>query len=375
MSESASAFVQRIKAAGRYRVRQVYNGAPLIFCDNDYLDLSRHPAVVNAMIDYAQQWGVGARASQFVIGYQAIHQDLERAFADYLERDAALLFSTGYMANCGVMSAVLTPKDVVLADKNIHASLIDAVMMSRARLLRYPHLDVMALERLAQSHPEAKHIITDGVFSMTGACADLQSMAAIAAIDQRTLVVDDAHGLGVLGVHGRGAVEHNGLGQAEVPLLICPMGKALGVMGAVVAGDHDKIEYLTQRARSAMYTTALPPALAAAGLAALNVMRTEAWRRQKLHAHIDYFIQGASALCLPVAHSCTAIQSITFTGTSTAGHLAEDLARHNITVYPMRPPTVAAGSSLLRVTLSVRHTQAEIQYLLERLRAAYDTVL
>ena len=262
------------------------DGRPCVdFCSNDYLGLSAHPEVVEAFVDAARLHGVGARASHLITGHQAEHEALEQELAAYTGRERALVFSTGYMANLGLVRAVGTRGSAVFGDELNHASLIDGGRLSGATLHRYPHADTAALEQqLAAEASSARFVLTDGVFSMDGDLAPLPALAAACARHGAFLAVDDAHGLGVIGESGRGSLEHFGLSPAEVPALVGTFGKAFGTFGAFAAGSQDLVETLIQRARTYIYTTALPPAVAAATRAALAVSIAEPWRRERVLA-------------------------------------------------------------------------------------------
>jgi 8-amino-7-oxononanoate synthase len=340
----------------------------LAFCSNDYLGLSDHPAVTDAFVDAARRWGVGSGASHLVSGHTHEHHALEQELAVFTSRPRALLFSTGYMANLAVVRALASRHDVVHEDRLNHASLIDAGLASGARLRRYPHCDVAALrERLAA--PRAGHalVATDGVFSMDGDLAPLGDLAAACRDHDAILFVDDAHGFGVLGEHGRGSVELAGLDADDVPVLMCTLGKALGTFGAFVAGPTELVETLAQQAREYIYTTALPPAVAAATRAALQVVRDEPWRRTAVLGHASRFRAEAAGLGLRLAPSATPIQPLLLGRESAALDASAALREAGIFVPAIRPPTVPAGTSRLRVTFSAAHTDADLDRLLASL--------
>ena len=262
------------------------DGRPCVdFCSNDYLGISAHPRVTEAFIEAARLHGVGARASHLITGHQGEHGALEEELAEFTGRERALLFSTGYMANLGLATALVQKGGTVLGDRLNHASLIDAGRIARASLDHYPHGDAPALEeRLAARRPGPALVLTDGVFSMDGDLAPLPALAAACARHDAFLAVDDAHGLGVIGANGGGSLEHFGLSAKDVPALVGTLGKAFGSFGAFVAGDADLVETLIQRARTYIYTTALPVAVAAATRAALAVSISESWRRERVLA-------------------------------------------------------------------------------------------
>ena len=351
--------------------RQIDGKALLTFCSNDYLGLANHPAVIRAFQQAANEYGVGSGAAHLVNGHSRPHQQLEEALAIFVGRERALLFSTGYMANLGVVNALLTGRnDVVYADRLNHASLVDASLLSGAKLIRYPHNDTTSLGKrlLAQAdNASTQLILTDGVFSMDGDIAPLNKLATMAQHHDAWLMVDDAHGFGVLGNTGAGLVEAQGLTPTDVPILMATLGKALGTAGAFVAGSHDLIEYLIQTARTFIYTTAQPPAIAAATLASLQLVQTESWRREHLQALIQQFRQGAAQLGLPLMASATAIQPILVGSSAQALAISRQLEERGLLVTAIRPPTVPDGTARLRVTLSAAHTTTDVEQLLTAL--------
>ncbi|MEN9422821.1 MAG: 8-amino-7-oxononanoate synthase [Pseudomonadota bacterium] len=351
--------------------RQIDGKALLTFCSNDYLGLANHPAVIRAFQQAANEYGVGSGAAHLVNGHSRPHQQLEEALAIFVGRERALLFSTGYMANLGVVNALLTGRnDVVYADRLNHASLVDASLLSGAKLIRYPHNDTTSLGKrlLAQAdNASTQLILTDGVFSMDGDIAPLNKLATMAQHHDAWLMVDDAHGFGVLGNTGAGLVEAQGLTPTDVPILMATLGKALGTAGAFVAGSHDLIEYLIQTARTFIYTTAQPPAIAAATLASLQLVQTESWRREHLQALIQQFRQGAAQLGLPLMASATAIQPILVGSSAQALAISRQLEERGLLVTAIRPPTVPDGTARLRVTLSATHTPTDVEQLLTAL--------
>jgi 8-amino-7-oxononanoate synthase len=343
----------------------------LSFCSNDYLGLAQHPQLVAALTRAAREAGVGSTSAHLICGHRTEHAELEEALAVWTGRERALLFSTGYMANLGVLQALLTRGDVCVQDKLNHACLLDGAKLSGAELKRYPHADVAAAARQLASSPDAAALLaTDGVFSMDGDIAPLRELATLCANESATLMVDDAHGLGVLGEHGAGSISAANLGQHEVPLLMATLGKALGCAGAFVAGPAALIEGLIQFARPYIYTTAMPPALAAAALEAVQLAQTEGWRRQKLAALIARFRRGATELGLPLATSTSAIQPLLLGSADAALAAAQALERQDLLVSAIRPPTVPAGQARLRITLSAAHEEAHV----DRLLAALETL-
>ena len=342
----------------------------LAFCSNDYLGLAQHPQLIAAFKRVADDEGVGSTAAHLVCGHRREHAALEEALAEWTGRERALLFSTGYMANLGVMQALLGRGDVCVQDKLNHACLLDGAMLAGATLRRYPHGDAAAAARQLAGEPGAAALLaTDGVFSMDGDRAPLRALVASCRREGATLMVDDAHGLGVLGPEGAGSVAEAGLGAREVPVLMATLGKALGTHGAFVAGSTELIEGLTQFARTYVYTTAMPTALAAATLAAVQLARTESWRREKLVALIARFRAGATQLGLPLAASDTPIQPLLLGDAAGALAAARALEAHGVLVTAIRPPTVPAGQARLRITLSVAHEEEHVDRLLDALAA------
>lgn len=381
MRDLQAALDQR-RAEGLYRQRRLNEGPQtprlqlagqnvLNFCSNDYLGLANHPALAAALHRGIEAFGVGSGASHLVTGHSRAHARLEEALAEFTGRDRALLFSTGYMANLGTISALVGRGDAVLQDRLNHASLLDAGRLAGVRLTRYAHGDTADLaQRLARLASQEKLIATDGVFSMDGDLAPLPALAALAHQHAAWLLVDDAHGLGVLGETGGGSLAHFGLDTGQVPILMGTLGKALGCFGAFVAGTDELIEYLIQFARSYIYTTALPPALAAATHTALQIARSETWRRAHLQALIARFRRAGAELDLPLMPSTTPIQPLLIGDSQAALNLSQALEQQGILVTAIRPPTVPPGTARLRITFSATHSEADIDRLLTALEVA-----
>lgn len=339
-----------------------------VWCDNDYLGLSRDPRVCEAMASVAKRYGAGASASPLITGYTEIHQLLEERLATFTGRDRALVFSAGYLTNLGTVQALAERGDTLIEDRLNHASLLDAARLSRARCLRYRHADAADAARLLQEH-QAQLILTDGVFSMDGDTAPASELAAAARAHDALLLCDDAHGIGVLGAHGGGLLEEAKLSQVEVPLLVGTLGKALGAQGGFVAGPADLIEHLLQYARSYGYSTALAPPLAAAADCALELLIDEPEHRARLRDNIEYFLQCAEQHELPLQPSRTAIQPLILDDPESALAASRSLSEQGFTVCAIRPPTVPEGTSRLRITLSARHTRGQIEHFSEALAA------
>ena len=343
------------------------------FCSNDYLGLASQFEVGAALQDAVSREGTGATASHLVCGHHALHAQLEREMAEWLGVPRALLFGSGFAANMAVQQALLEDDDVCVQDRLNHASLIDATRLAGARLRRYPHLDPEgAMRQLRNAPGGAAMLATDGVFSMDGDIAPLRALSLVARTQDALLYVDDAHGVGVLGPQGRGTAAEAGLGVADVPLQLVTLGKALGGYGAVVAGDADLVEHLAGTARPYLYTTALPPALAAASLAALRLARRDDWRRTRLQELVGQFRTGAGRFGLELMPSSTPIQPVLCGDEATATAMSAALDRRGFLVTAIRPPTVAEGRSRLRVTLTSLHTPQQVNALLGALADARD---
>lgn len=347
----------RIVVAGR---------ALLNFASNDYLGLAQHPLLREALTKSAARSGVGATAAHLLGGHRDEHAALEEKLARWTGRERALLFSTGYMANLGVLSALLRPGDVCVQDKLNHACLIDGARLSGAKLKRYRHGDVGSARQQLEADPAAATLLaSDGVFSMDGDVAALVELAGLCKTQQATLMVDDAHGLGVLGAHGAGSAAE--LTQADVPVLMATLGKAIGAAGAFVAGSAALIDGLVQFARTYVYTTAMPPALAAAASAAVDIARDDRERRARLHQRIAQFRKGAGERGIALLDSPSAIQPVLIGASAVALAAAQQLELAGFYVPAIRPPTVPAGKARLRVTLSAAHEEGDVARLLDAL--------
>jgi 8-amino-7-oxononanoate synthase len=374
-----SLYRRRRIVASPQGVHLTADGRELVnFCSNDYLGLANHPEVVKAFKNAADRYGVGSGSAHLVCGHGSAHHALEEELAEFTGRDRALLFSTGYMANLGAIAALAGRGDTVLEDRLNHASLIDGGLLAGAHFRRYRHADPEHLKSALEDAGGKKLIVTDGVFSMDGDLAPLPVLAKLAQESGAWLLVDDAHGLGVLGPKGGGVLEHFGLGQADVPVLVGTLGKAFGTFGAFVAGSDALIELLIQKARTYIYTTALPPAVAEATRASLKLARAETWRRDKLKILTERFRRGAAQIGLELMPSASPIQPILIGDSRKAAALSEDLLNAGFLIGAIRPPTVPQGSARLRVTLSAAHEEAEVDRLLDtldRLKAKNDTAM
>ncbi|ESS72312.1 8-amino-7-oxononanoate synthase BioF [Methyloglobulus morosus KoM1] len=360
------------------------------FCSNDYLGLANHPDVINAFKSASDKYGVGSGSAHLICGHSRAHHALEEELAAFTGRDRALLFSTGYMANMGAISALVGRGDTVLEDRLNHASLLDGGLLSGARFKRYAHGDVEHLQNLLGNseanknsvdipHPSPlpkgegisrRLIVTDGVFSMDGDIAPVQALSAVAKRHDAWLMVDDAHGLGVLGDNGVGILEELKLSQDDVQVLVGTLGKAFGTFGAFVAGSEELIETLIQRARPYVYTTALPPVIAEATRTSLKLIQSEGWRREKLRQLTSRFRTGAEQLGLPLMASTSPIQPILIGESEQAVAVSNALFNQGFLVSAIRPPTVPVNAARLRVTFSAMHEELQIDQLLDALAKA-----
>ncbi len=334
------------------------------FSSNDYLGLRSHPELAAAIAESSRLPVAGAGAARLLSGNHPLHEQLELELAEFFSRDAAMLFSTGYVANLAVLQALGRRGDVIIQDRLCHASLIDGARLADSKLLRYRHLDTDHCQTLLEQPAGLQIVTTDGVFSMDGDLAPVTELAGLARSHEALLIVDDAHGIGVLGEQGLGLLEHAGLSQADVPLLLGTFGKSFGLAGAFVAGDQQLIDYLRNFARGWIYSTAPPLPLVAAQRRALQITVSEPERRHRLHQRISYFKQLAKQLQLPLLPSDTAIQPIQIGPSAVALDLQAKLETLGFYVAAIRPPTVPKGTARLRITLSSEHQQSDIDRLL-----------
>lgn len=349
------------------------NGRTVLqFCSNDYLGHAGHPKLIEAMQAAAKDYGVGGGASHLICGHSSLHHELEQRLAEFTGRERALLFSTGYMANLGLIAGLMQRGDHLLEDRLNHASLLDGGLLSGAKMQRFQHSDTADLERRLKKLPHTgqRLIAVDAVYSMDGDLAPLAEMADLARGHNAWLMADDAHGFGVLGERGAGTAEMLGLDTRQLPVLMATLGKALGSFGAFIAGSATLIESLIQFARPYIYTTAMPPAVAAATLASLDLLHSEGWRRQRLAEHIGFFRAEAKRLGLPLMASQTAIQPLMVNDDALALALSRELEARGVLVSAIRPPTVPLGTARLRITLSAAHSREDIEQLLTTLESA-----
>ena len=375
--------LEGLRARDRYRRRRtlespqgarvVVDGRRLLnFCSNDYLGLASDPRVGEAFRTGIERWGTGAGASHLVCGHTAAHEALEIALAEFTGRPRALLYSSGYHANVGVINALLSRGDFVFEDRLNHASLLDGGWISLATFTWFDHLDAAHLERGLEAVADAgarKLIASDGTFSMDGDRCRLDDAIAVAKRHRAWLMIDDAHGLGVHGRQGVGLVDPQQRSTDDVPVLVGTLGKAFGTAGAFVAGDEGLIETLIQRSRNYIYTTAMPSALAVATLVSLSIVRDETWRREHLAHLVDRFRTEASTLGFSVMPSVSPIQPLVVGDAARALALSSALEERGFLITAIRPPTVPEGTSRLRVTLTAAHKTSDVDQLLEALAA------
>ena len=373
--------LEAIKAAGRYRFlrtietaqspRVVLDGREVVLmCSNNYLGLADHPRLLRAAKEAIDRYGTSAVASRLVSGTMTLHEELEEALARFKGTQAALVFNCGYMANVGIVSSLLGPEDVVFSDELNHASIIDGCRLSRARVVVFPHKDMNALEALLKREKGRRRmIVVDGVFSMDGDIAPLPDMVELAEDYGALLMVDEAHGTGVLGERGAGTVEHFGLTD-RVPIQMGTLGKALGGFGAYVAGSDVLREYLINRARSFIFTTALPPADMAVALEAVRIVWEEPQRRRRLHQNVVYLVDGLKSLGFQVTNQGTAIIPVIIGPEDKTMDMSTKLLEYGVFVAGIRPPTVPPGTSRLRVTVMATHAQEDLDKALEAFERA-----
>ena len=343
-------------------------GKVISFAGNNYLDLANHPKVKQAMLAGVETYGVGSGASQLVCGYSQAHYELEHALAEFTGHERVILFSSGYLANLGAISALTDRKDALIYDRANHASLIDASRISGAKLMRYQHNDLYSLQQcLERTQARRRLVVTEGVFSMDGDTAPLADIAQMAQQYQAWLCVDDAHGMGVLGEHGQGSCYAAKLTAKDITVLTCSFAKAFGCMGAMVAGSQSVIETILQSASSLICTTAMPPALAVAIKAALAIMQTGE-QQQLLWDNIAYFREQAQYYEIPLQNSATPIQPLIIGEPDKAVAIQQALLQQGYWVGMMRPPTVPVGTSRLRISITAGHTKQHIDGLIQALK-------
>lgn len=376
--QTLSAKLAQIKEDNLYRTRQVVKvlsgnrvcvdgQSAISFCSNDYLALSKDDRVIAAMRAAALSHGVGSGGSPLLNGFHPLHQAFERDFSRFMGYERSLLVGSGYLANVGVLKALFSRRAVLCADKYIHASMIDGIELSGAKLYRYAHLNMSHLDRLLEKHqPDA--VITEGVFSMPGTVVPLNDMVGKLKKSQTKLILDDAHGIGVLGQGGRGTLAHCSVPPEDIDCHIAPLGKAFAAMGCVVSGRHELIEYLLQQMRPYMYSTALPPSICAALLSILPLVSQANKLRLRLSEIIAFFKKTAAYYQLKFfADSQTPIQSIVINDNAQTMRIKSQLLSQGFLVSCIRPPTVPTGQALIRFSLNVLHTQKHIELVLKAL--------
>ena len=333
----------------------------VLLCSNNYLGIAEHPALKHAACDALERYGSGSGASRLVSGNTELHEELERRIAAFKGSESAILFNSGYAANTGVIPAVAGEGDLVLSDRLNHASIIDGCRLSRARTEVFRHRDMDHLETLLRSNTTAprKLIVTDGVFSMDGDIAPLPDLVTLAERYHAILMVDDAHATGVLGKQGRGTAEHFGL-EGRVHIQMGTLGKALGSFGAYVTGARDVVRYLLNTCRSYMFSTSLPAAVCAASIAALDVVVSEPWRREKLWYNRNRLAHGLASLGVSIAPSATPILPLLAGSSDQALQASQEAFTQGIFVTAIRPPTVPDGSARLRATVMATHSEEDI---------------
>lgn len=367
---------RRVIESPQGRTLQIDGRQVLNFCSNDYLGLANDARVRAAFKQGIDDWGAGSGAAHLVCGHSKPHHELEEAMAEFTGRPRCLLFSSGYAANLGVINGLLSVGDHVFEDRLNHASLLDGGWISRAGFQWFEHSDVdslsMRLESCANMEGR-KLIVSDGTFSMDGDLCRLEEIVRLGRQHGAWVMIDDAHGFGVHGIDGRGIVEPDRYGIDDVQILIGTLGKAFGTHGAFVAGSEELIETLIQKARTYIFSTALPPSIAVATLTSLEILRGEEWRRERLQNHVQRFRHGAEQIGLTVAPSDSPIQPVLVGAEQAALSISAELEELGILVTPIRPPTVPDGTSRLRITLTAGHTEQDVDHLLSALDACAAT--
>ena len=367
--------LERLKAAGLYRslrrvesiqgpVIEVDGQRLLQFASNNYLDLASHPRLISAAQEAAHYFGTSAAASALICGHMGVHADLEAALAEFKRAEAALVLGSGYLANQALLTTLVGAGDAMFSDALNHASIIDGCRLSRAAVHVYPHRDVAALERLLRDTPCTRRlIVTDGLFSMDGDIAPLGEICRLAETYDATVVVDDAHATGVLGEDGRGTLAHFGL-PGDRAITMGTLGKALGGYGAFITGPRAAIDLVINRARSFIYSTALPPPVVVAARVAVQMVATEPTRLHRLRDRVAYLRAGLGRLGIPLPADATPIIPLVIGDAGAATNLSQALLEDQVWVPAIRPPTVPAGASRLRLSLTAGHNEGQIDYLL-----------
>ncbi len=376
--------LRKIKESGLYRELNIVEGAQgthlkikgktcLSFCSNNYLGLANNPLVIKAVEDAVAKYGWGAGASRLVSGNMRMHEALEGEISRFKEKEASIVFPTGYMANIGTISSLVSKGDLIICDKLNHASIIDGCRLSGAEFRVYPHCEMEKLENILKKSTKysRKLIVTDTVFSMDGDIAPLPDIVRIAHKYKAMVMVDEAHGTGVFGKKGRGVVEHFKLSK-KVDIVMGTLSKAVGSLGGYVSGDTDLINYLRNKARPFMYTTALPPAVCAASIAGIKLIRKDPSLRESLWRNVRFLKEKLESLSLKVIPSESPIIPILIGDAKKAVDVSKFLYKKGILIPAIRPPTVPARSSRLRMTVMSTHTKKDLERLLEVLSDVQD---
>lgn len=371
--------LESLKKAGLYRALKSLRGPQtattiidekrvLQFSSNNYLGLADHPRLKAAAQEAINNCGSGSGASRLICGNLELNEKLEGKIAKLKKKENALLFNTGYMANIGIISTLMGEEDVIFSDEFNHASIIDGCMMSKAQTRVYPHKDMDALEDLLKESKQFKHrlIVTDGIFSMDGDIVSLPELVSLAKQYECMLMVDDAHATGVLGANGGGTGEHFSL-EDKIDISMGTFGKALGGFGAFVAGSHMLREFLINRARTFIFTTGLPPAVIASGIAALELLEVEPEIRAKLWENVGFFKNGIKELGFDTLNSETQIIPVLVGDASLTMQMGEMLLKEGVFIQGIRPPAVAQSSSRLRITIMATHARGELEFALKAL--------
>jgi 8-amino-7-oxononanoate synthase len=373
LRKSDSQWRERLLLQSKQSAELVLDDSQLInFSSNDYLGLASNLSTIESVHQQLDSLGVGSGASHLVSGHHQIHQSLEIEVAEFLKRDSAVTFSTGYMANLGILQSLAKKGELIISDKLNHASLIDGAKLSNANSVRYQHCDMSALEKRLKSEAPQKWVVTDGVFSMDGDLAPLDKIAGLCQKYQANLIVDDAHAVGVVGEQGQGCAEFYNLDQNQLPVLMGTFGKALGGFGAFVTGSQQLTDYLVQFARPYIYTTAMPAILAAANLHNLRLIKNDTSLMQRLKQNITKFKLLAEQAGLNLLASDTAIQPIVIGDSDKLVELNRQLIEAGYLVGAIRPPTVPVKTDRLRITLSAQHTEKQIKGLIEQLNSSIN---
>lgn len=350
----------------------------LLMAGNNYLDLANHPEVRRAAMEGIDRFGVGAGASRLVSGTMRPHRQLEMRLARFKGTESALVFSTGYMANLGAVTSLLPKDGLVLMDRLCHASLIDGVRLSGLRFRTFSHRSAERLEALLRARPAGQPtlIVTEGVFSMEGDVAPLPDLLAVSRRYRSKILLDDAHGTGVMGKTGRGTMEHFGLDPSDPDIVqTATLGKALGGFGAFVSASRSITDFLANKSRTFIYTTALPPAVCSAAMAALDVVETEPERLRRLWENRHFLVRGLHSLGFETRESDTPIIPLSFPDVGTASAVSSALQDLGVWIPAIRPPTVPRGTSRLRITVMATHSREDLEFVLSAMEKVRDRLL